>query len=81
MSLSLGFFTFLNAWWIMLFFVLPFHIRKNDRDTDIAYAAAPATPPWRRIIIINTALSLAITAILAVIINSGVFTLGDTSVF
>ena len=56
MSLSLGIFTFINAWWVTLFFVLPF---------------AGKTPNWKKLLIINSAISFTITAILAAVIHSG----------
>ena len=79
MSLSFAAFTFLNVWWVMLFFVLPFHARPNDTPSQLNYAAAPKTPRWKRVVKINTVISLAVTVLLALIINSHIFNFSDIS--
>jgi predicted secreted protein len=73
MSISMAIFTFINAWWIMLFFILPFMTRPAAQHTRMEYAAAPQPIRWRKLFVIDTVLSLAVTGILALIINSGVF--------
>lgn len=77
MSLSMAFFTFLNAWWIMLFVVLPLNIEKNTDRTEVEYAAAPKSINWRRVLWTNTLLAAAVTGLLALVIHSGVIPLRD----
>lgn len=77
MSWSLGLFTFLNVWWIMLFFILPFGIRKSEDPSPLDYAAAPQPHPWKKLLLINTAVSVVVTLLIAIIVNSGLFSLGD----
>ena len=60
MTLSMGIFTFINAWWITLFFVLPF---------------VGKTPRWKKIFIINSGISLSITLLLCVLIHSEIIPL------
>ena len=79
MSLSLFFFTFLNVWWIMLFFILPFGVRPAINHSPLDYAAAPHPHQWKKLLLINTAISVVVTLIIAVIVKSGVFSLGDIS--
>ncbi len=70
MNWSMAIFTFINAWWIMLFFVLPFSIQHDEGS----YGGVKITG-WRKKLAINTLLSMLVTAGLALIINGGFFTL------
>ncbi len=77
MSLSLTIFTFINAWWIMLFFVLPFHITVADQSDPLAYAAAPQSVRWKRAFKVNTALALGVTVVLWLMVRFEVIPLHD----
>lgn len=79
MTPSMAFFTFLNAWWVMLFFVLPFGVKREEMRNPLHYAAAPKAHNWKKLIIVNTLLSLSVTLLLYLIIQSGVITLRDIS--
>ena len=75
MTLSMTLFTFINTWWIMLFFVWPFAIVAADRPTQDEYAAAPKSINWKRLLVIDTLVSIAVTAGLAALMGSGVVSL------
>lgn len=78
MSVSMGFFTFLNTWFLMMFFVLPFYIRPAQRMQDTDYVAAPSALPWKRFLLTNTLVSVVVTLLLALIIHSGWFDVRDS---
>jgi predicted secreted protein len=71
MSLSMAIFTFINAWWIMLFMVLPFGVERPENRDKVEYAAAPKAVRWKKKFLVAAVLAAAVTALLAVIINSG----------
>ncbi|NBO19208.1 MAG: DUF1467 family protein [Proteobacteria bacterium] len=71
MSLSLGIFTFINAWCVTLFFVMPFFVVRDETAADSDYAAAPKTPKWRRVVLVNSLVALVVTLIVAGVIESG----------
>jgi predicted secreted protein len=71
MSITMGFFVFLNAWWVMLFVSLPLGIEKADGSAVLDYAAAPKKIRWKKIFLVNTALAFCFTVALALIIHSG----------
>lgn len=77
MTPSFAVFTFFNTWWVMLFFVLPFFARPNQAPSQLQYAAAPETPRWKKVVLVNSLVSLAVTLLLALIINSGLFHASD----
>ena len=69
-----AFFTFLNAWWIMLFIAIAFSIEsRNDGDAaskpEEGYAGAPKHIYWKKAITIATVLAVLVTASLAIIIK------------
>ena len=68
MSWSFAIFTFINAWCVMLFMAVPLAMRGHDDR---------ARPPYQRIAVINTLAALALTGLLALLINSGWVTLRD----
>ena len=74
MTISFAIFTFINVWWITLFAVLPFHARR-DEHTGVGYKAAPQTPNWKKLCLINSAISLAVTGLLALLIQLQVISL------
>jgi predicted secreted protein len=78
MSLSMTIFTFLNAWWISLFMVLPLSIERGERSSELEYAAAPKRIHWRRIMVVTTLLAVFFTAALALLIKSGIIPVRDT---
>lgn len=77
MSLSMAFFTFLNAWFVMLFFVVPFFVKPAQTRSEVEYAAAPQALKWKKLLICNTLASLVVTAVLALIIHSHIFVIRD----
>ena len=77
MSLSMAIFTFINAWWIMLFFVLPFGIQRPNQHSATEYAAAPKPVSWKKKFMITSLLAFVVTIVLAVVINSGLINVHD----
>jgi predicted secreted protein len=75
MSLSMAVFTFINAWWIMLFFVMPFGVKTAESRNEHEYAAAPKAINWKKMLAINTVLALLATGGLAWLIHSGLIQL------
>ncbi len=72
MSISMGIFTFINAWWISLFFMLPFSIEAPGKQEDIGYAAAPKKIRWKRLLAGATMIAIFVTVTLALVIKSGI---------
>lgn len=72
MSWWMAVFTFVNAWCITLFAVLPLCIERGEHDSQMEYKAAPRRVHWRRIVRINTVVALLVTAALALIIKTGI---------
>ncbi len=76
MPLTFAAFTFLNAWWIMLFIAIPFSVKYADESENIPasekYVAAPKSIQWKKAIIIATILATLVTLILALVIKSGI---------
>lgn len=72
MSVSMAIFTFINVWCVALFLALPFGIETGPRGNASEYAAAPRRINWKKIVIIDTLLSIVITAAIALIIKTGI---------
>lgn len=72
MSVSMAIFTFLNCWAISLFLVLPFAMKYGVHTRSDDYVAAPKHIAWKKIVIMNTILSVVITATIAIIIKTGI---------
>jgi predicted secreted protein len=77
MTWPFAFFTFLNAWWVMIFVAVPLSIKYasgNERPpgAEEGYAAAPKVINWKKAVIIASILALAITVALALVIKSGI---------
>lgn len=72
MSVSMAIFTFINVWCVTLFLALPFGIETGPRDNTSEYEAAPRRIDWKKIVVIDTLLSLVITAAIAIIIKTGI---------
>lgn len=81
MSPAFALFTFVNAWWVTLFFVLPFYFRQAKNRTAIEYAAAPQSVAWKRVFLVNSLLSLAVTVVIALIIYSGLVPVHDMATY
>lgn len=77
MTWPFAFFTFLNAWWIMIFIAVPLSIKyapesEPPPDMKEGYAAAPKVINWKKAIIIASVLAFAITVAFALVIKSGI---------
>lgn len=77
MSWSLVIFTLLNVWWVMLFFMLPFAVDNSSPREAHHYAAAPRRVRWKRTLLLNTVLSVAVTGLLAWMIHARVIPMHD----
>lgn len=81
MTLPFAFFTFLNAFWIMVFIAIPFCVKYADESENIPanekYAAAPKSINWKKLILTATILALLVTFALALIIKSGIVHVKD----
>jgi predicted secreted protein len=78
-ALSLG--LFFVIWWTLLFAVLPFGVRTQAEAGDIVPgtpASAPVLPRLKRVVLINTVLSMVVFAIAYVAIQSNVLDLDPT---
>ena len=75
MTLSFALFTYINVWWITLFFVLPFGVRRDAAQSPLDYAVAPKAHKWKKLLIINSLISLGLTALIAGMIHAGVVSL------
>lgn len=65
-------FTFINVWWISLFFVLPLGVEQDQAHGISEYPAAPKNIRWKKKFLQATLLAAAITSLLALIIGSGI---------
>ena len=73
MTLGFAFFTFLNAWWIMLFIAVPFSTEYKAEDKQsLDYAAAPTRIRWKKAFVIATILACVVTLGLALLFKSGI---------
>lgn len=61
MSVSLFIFTFINVWWISLFAILPFGVRRVESPEPMHDAGAPEKANLKKKFLINTVVALAIT--------------------
>ncbi len=77
MSISMGFFTFLNAWFLMLFFVGPFFVRPAQTHSEVEYAAAPQAMKWKKLFMTNTIASIVLTLLIALVLHSNFMSLRD----
>ncbi|MBY0407912.1 MAG: DUF1467 family protein [Rickettsiales bacterium] len=78
MTWSMGVFTFLNAWWLSLLIVMPFFVRPAKTRSAVEYAGAPQGMPWKKLVAVNTLVSLCATLVLAAIVHSGWFPMRDS---
>jgi len=68
MTISFAFFTFLNAFWIMAFFAVPFSVVYAPDQKG----AAPQSINWKKLVKLAAFLAFFVTAALALIIKSGI---------
>jgi len=73
MSIAFGFAVFLVIWWLTLFMVLPFGVKRVDPDDLLPGEdpGAPAKPQLMKKFAITTALSVVLFAIFYFIQASG----------
>ncbi len=72
MSVAFAFFTFLNAWWIMLFVAIPFSTEYEEiteKQAIEGYRAAPKAIYWKKAVIIASSLAAIVTIIIALVIR------------
>ena len=67
-----AFFIYFLIWWVMLFTVLPLGIKRHEEHGKGFDAGAPANPQLGKKIILNTALSAVILAIIEGLVKTGV---------
>lgn len=72
MTLSMAIFTFINAWWISVFLMLPFSIETPEKADEHTTPAAPKKIHWKRIVTGATLLAFFFTLTLALVIKSGI---------
>jgi predicted secreted protein len=72
MTPLMTFFVFLNAWWVCLFAVLPLGIKRDAQAMPGDYEAAPDAVNWKQKFWQTTLLAGLITALLALVIASGI---------
>ncbi|MGE0754747.1 MAG: DUF1467 family protein [Alphaproteobacteria bacterium] len=70
MSWTMACFTYVNLWWVCLFFVWPFCIEQGQPGSlaPLEYAAAPKKIYWKKMLVANSLVSAIITAILTLVI-------------
>ena len=71
MTPTFAVFTYLIAWWIMLFIVMPFYIHTGEHRSSMEYAAAPKTIRWKRALVVNTLAAAVVTFGLYLLLKSG----------
>ena len=64
---------FFIVWWLVLFMVLPFGVRKVENPEPGHERGAPAKPMLVRKAIITTVLAAVVTVIVVALVNAGVF--------
>ena len=80
MSITGGIVLFAVIWFLVLFVVLPIGLRTQGDDDDVVPGTMPGSPTnfrLRRTMIIVTLWSIAIFAVLAAIILSGVIRISE----
>ena len=71
----MGILTFANVWCLMLFFVLAFSARPDSDALPLDYVAAPKALRWKKMLRLNTLLSIGVTLVIAFIVKSGLIPL------
>jgi predicted secreted protein len=75
MSIPFFIFSFVNIWCLMLFFVLAVSVKKEINPQPLDYVGAPQTFPWKQKLRLNTWISLAVTTVIAIMIELNVIPL------
>jgi predicted secreted protein len=77
MSLLNAFFIYLLIWWTMLFAVLPLGVERNT-DVHLGHdPGAPKDPRLKQKLLLNTALSAVVLAVIWLLVETGVVTWGE----
>ena len=63
MTLPIGLAIFFTMWWIVLFSVLPFGVRSQHEDADMAPGTDPGAPVAPRLLL-KAAITTAVTCVL-----------------
>ena len=71
MPLTFVGFIYINSWVVSLFVVLPFFVRSQAETGREGYVAAPRAIVWRRALLINSLVSVAVTGFMVWLIQSG----------
>lgn len=72
MTWPMAIFTYVNLWWVSLFFAWPFSIEAGTPEeaaSNQGYAAAPKRIFWKKLLVLASLLSTLFTAVIAVIIH------------
>ena len=80
MSIVFGLAIFFVVWWITLFAVLPFGVHTQAEAGETVPgtpASAPAKFQWRRVMSINTAVSIVVFGIIWMLIEYDVFNIAE----
>lgn len=77
MTPTMALFTYINCWFITLFFVFPFYIKSASSQRITDYKASPEEMNWMSLLKVNSLISFAITAGLVWLIESGLFSMKD----
>lgn len=80
MNLTGGIVLFASLWFLTLFVVMPIGQRSQADAGDVVFgthAGAPAGVPWRRKLLLTTAITALMWAVVAYIIFSGTITRAD----
>ena len=72
MTLATAFFIYLLIWWTMLFTVLPLGVKRHEEHGRGFDAGAPEKHNLGKKLILNTALSAVILAIIEVLVRTGI---------
>lgn len=77
MSLLNAVFIYLLIWWTMLFAVLPLGVERNT-DSHLGHdAGAPKDPQLKKKLLLNTALSAGVLAVIWILVELHVITWGE----
>lgn len=80
MGIVTGIVTYLVIWWVVIFMVLPFGVKGQWEEGGVQKGndpGAPVAPRLRRKILITTAITTVLWAIVAVVLITGVITIDD----
>lgn len=72
MTFFTAFFIYLLIWWLMLFTVLPWGVRRHREEGRGFDAGAPADPQLKKKLIINTLVSALVLGVIQVLVVTGV---------